>query len=120
MVLKLGIVPEFHAAVSPGFQFEDDYVCPHRFIVIHPMKTNRFPHLPLPAVLPDLNPIEHAWNQLQILLDYHNFQPQTLEQLRNFLPQLWQQRLQEDLNDLITTMQRRCQAVIKTYVTRYC
>lgn len=117
------IVPEFHAAVGPGFLFLDDNARPHRSMaVMDAIETNGIPHLALPALSPDLNPIEHAWDQLQKALDHHNPQPQTMEQVRNLLPQLWHQIPQENFNNLITSMQRRCQAVIEAHGghTRYC
>lgn len=65
------IVPEFR--VGPGFLFLVDNVRPHRSMaVMNVIETNVIPHLALPALSPDLNPIELAWDQLQRALDHHN------------------------------------------------
>lgn len=67
------------------------------------------------TLLPNVNPIKHVWNQLQRVLDQHNPQPQTMEELRNLLQQFWQKIPQENFKNLITSMQRCCQAVFEAH-----
>ncbi|MDK1801149.1 hypothetical protein LRR74_28690, partial [Klebsiella pneumoniae] len=70
------------------------------------------PHLPIPPHSLDLNCIEHAWDMLQRRLDNHHPTPESLNDLRELPPHLWNQIPQEMFNDLVCSMQRRCQAVI--------
>lgn len=106
-------LPQFHAAIGDGFRFLDDNARPHRAAaVLNALEMNGIPHLPLPPRSPDLNCIEHAWDMLQRQLDIHQPRPETLAQLRVILPQIWSQIPQDFFNNLITSMQRRCQAII--------
>ena len=110
------IVPQFHAAIGPGFLFLDDNARPHRArAVIDAIEINGIPHLSLPPLSPDLNCIEHAWDILQRRLDEHRPAVETMAELRTVLPQLWNEILPEMLNNLIDSMQRRCQAVIDAH-----
>jgi transposase len=45
--------------------------------------------LPWPSKSPDLNPIEHLWDQLDKRVRQRQPLPQTLDQLRQMLQQEW-------------------------------
>ncbi|KAI4455399.1 transposable element-related [Holotrichia oblita] len=108
------VIPNFHAAIGQDFSFLDDNATPHRAARVVEARINHgIPHLPLPPRSPDLNCIEHAWGQLQRALDAHEPRPETLQQLRDLLPQLWMQLRQDVFNNLVESMQKRCEAVIK-------
>ncbi len=68
---------------------------------------------------PDLNPIEHLWK----ILDDHCAcrKPQNHSQLFAILKESWQSLPQNQLNRLVESMPRRCQAAIdaKSYPTKY-
>ena len=66
-----------------------------------------------PAVSPDLNPIQHVWDQLQHRLSQRPNQPQTLDELENALREEWNNLPQQNMVNLIMSMQRRCQAVLR-------
>uniref|UniRef100_A0A3P8TVP2 Tc1-like transposase DDE domain-containing protein n=1 Tax=Amphiprion percula TaxID=161767 RepID=A0A3P8TVP2_AMPPE len=59
------------------------------------------PHMVWPAMSPDLNPIEHIWDQLKQRLDARTPPPHDLAELRVAL-----------VEELVRSMRRRCQAVI--------
>ena len=60
-----------------------------------------------PARLPDLNPIEHAWDALVRKVADHQDPPMTIQQLQQCLLEEWQQIPQESLGHL-----NRCEAVL--------
>ena len=107
------VLPNFHAAIGPDFQFLDDNARPHRAAtVLDAIEANGISHVMLPPLSPDLNCIEHAWDMLQRRLDEHIPAVETFQQLRVALPQIWNRIPQEMFNGLIDSMPRRCQAVI--------
>ncbi|KAK7109702.1 hypothetical protein V1264_013696 [Littorina saxatilis] len=65
-----------------------------------------------PALRPDLNPIEHFWDQLQRELNQILPGPRTTAELRQALIQAWGNIPRDAINRLINSMRRRCQAVI--------
>ena len=74
-----------------------------------------------PARSPDLNPIEHAWDMLQADVSSRPMQPASVQELRQALLEEWDQIPQYKIRRLISSMQRRCQAVIEAWGhhTRY-
>ena len=74
-----------------------------------------------PARSPDLNPIEHAWDMLQTAVSSRPVQPASVQELRQALLEEWDQIPQYKIRRLISSMRRRCQAVIEArgHHTRY-
>ena len=68
----------------------------------------------------DLNPIEHAWDMLQTAVSSRPVQPASV-QLRQALLEEWDQIPEYKIRRLISSMRRRCQAVIEArgHHTRY-
>ena len=69
----------------------------------------------------DLNPIEHAWDMLQLAVSSRPMQPASAQELRQALLEEWDQIPQYKIRRLISSMRRRCQAVIEArgHHTRY-
>lgn len=68
--------------------------------------------LPWPAQSPDLNPIEHAWDQLQRAVTPQMENVENVGDFRFALNQAWDNLLQANIEHLILSMPRRCQAVL--------
>ena len=62
---------------------------------------------------PDLNPIEHAWDMLQSAVSSRPVQPASVQELRQALLEEWDQIPQYKIRRFISSMRRRCQAVIE-------
>ena len=77
--------------------------------------------LPWPSMSPDLNPIEHLWDELGHRVRSRLNPPETLDQLRRALVVEWTNIPIDFVRNLIRSMRRRCQAVInaKGGHTRY-
>lgn len=77
--------------------------------------------LPWPSRSPDLNPIEHMWDELDRRLRQRNPAPLTLQQLSNALQEEWRRIPLARIQRLIESMPRRCRAVIAAHGahTRY-
>ena len=73
-----------------------------------------------PANSPDLNPIEHLWDELGRAVRRRVTDQTTLADLRELLVEEWDVIPQQRVRTLVNSM-RRCQAVINTFggYTRY-
>jgi transposase len=65
-----------------------------------------------PARSADLNPIEHLWDNMSRSLKTLYPPALTLGDLRNHLTEIWNTIDQNDIRTLISSMGRRCEAVI--------
>uniref|UniRef100_A0A8C4ED23 Tc1-like transposase DDE domain-containing protein n=1 Tax=Dicentrarchus labrax TaxID=13489 RepID=A0A8C4ED23_DICLA len=65
-----------------------------------------------PASSPDLNPIEHLWDQLRRAVRARVTNTTTLADLRQMLVEEWDAIPQQCVTRLVTSMRRRCQAVV--------
>ena len=74
-----------------------------------------------PASSPDLNPIEKLWDQLGRAVRARVTNTTTLADLRQMLVEEWDAIPQQCVTRLVTSMRRRCQAVVAVYgsSTRY-
>ncbi|RXN19208.1 Transposable element Tcb1 [Labeo rohita] len=106
------IIPQFRQH-TPNFLFMDDNAPPHRGrIVTARLQEVGVPHMIWPSVSPDLNPIEHIWDQLKQRLDDRTPPPRDLAELRVALVEKWNALPQNNIMRLVRSMRRRCQAVI--------
>lgn len=69
--------------------------------------------LPWPSRSPDLNPIEHLWDQLDKRVRMRQPAPQTLLQLQQALQEEWQRIPQVQIQRLIQSMRRRVTTVLQ-------
>ena len=76
--------------------------------------------VPWPAMIPDLNPIEHIWDMLS-RIQAREPHVQKFGQLEAALHREWQQLSQQDIRRLTGGMGRRLEAVIQAHggYTRY-
>ena len=74
---------------------------------------NGFKVLIWPAQSPDLNPIEHLWYHLKIKLNEYEYPPKGVHELWERVEKEWNAIPTEVVQNLISSMPRRCAAVIK-------
>jgi hypothetical protein len=105
-----------------GARFQHDNTRPHIGRITTALLTNsNVPVLPWPFKSADLNPIEHRSDDLDRRVRQRQPHPQSLQQLVNALQDEWNNILQQAIRTLISSMGRRCQAVIDSHGghTRY-
>lgn len=107
------IVVPFAQQVGPQFQLMHDNARPHTARVVRTfLEENEIDVLPWPAQSPDLNPIEHLWDTLGRAILRQNVVFNTREQLFDCLSAEWNAIAQDQIDNLILSMPRRCRAVI--------
>ena len=119
-ILDVYIRP-YAGAVGENFILMDDNARAHRArITDQYLEQATIVRMEWPARSPDLNPIEHAWDMLQTAVSSHPVQP-SVQELRQALLEEWDQIPQYKIRRLISSMRRRCQAVIEArgHHTRY-
>ena len=105
------VVPLFQA--RQNLIFMHDNARPHTAKVTTQHLNNLgIPLLPWPAKSPDLNPIEHLWDELERRLRARPALPTNLQELRAALEEEWLAIPQERISRLIYSMRSRCEAVI--------
>lgn len=103
----------YAGAIGPDFILMDDNARPHRAHVTDAyLEREAIDRMDWPARSPDLNPIEHAWDILQRAVSARPVQPRTLQELKDALVAEWRLIPQNRIQTLITSMRRRCRAVI--------
>ena len=73
-----------------------------------------------PSKSPDLNPIEHLWDNLDTHVWQRQNPPGNVNELRDALLEEWNNIPQAQINNLIHSMRRRCQAVSNAHGGHTC
>lgn len=103
----------FRGAVGPHFIFMDFNARPHTANLVDEYHEGEdIQRMDWPAMSPDLNSIEHAWDALGRRVAAHQPPSRTLSTLRNALRQEWKQLSAELLNHLIEGMPWHCDACV--------
>ena len=112
-ILRLHVVP--HAAtIGNGFILMDDNARPHRGRVVTEFLAGAaIERMVWPANSPDLNPIEHLWDQLKRSVYRRITEYSTLADLAQLLQEEWTAIPQRRVSRLVNTMRRRCLEVIE-------
>ena len=108
--------------LGPNSILQDDNAHPHRGRIITEYLQNLgVERMEWPAVSPDLNPIEYLWDQLGRAVRARVTNATMLADLRQILVEEWDAIPQQCVTRLVTSMRRRCQAVVAAYgsSTRY-
>ncbi|KAL0153599.1 hypothetical protein M9458_051079 [Cirrhinus mrigala] len=98
-------------AVGPGFLLMHDNARPHVARVCRQyLEDEGIETIEWPSRSPDLNPIEHLWDIMFRSIRRRQVAPQTVQELRDALTQIWEEMPQDTIRCLIRSMPRRCQA----------
>ncbi|GBO35591.1 Transposable element Tcb2 transposase, partial [Araneus ventricosus] len=103
----------FRGTMGAEFLFMDDNARPHRAnIVDECLQSEDITRMDWPAYSPDLNPIEHVWDMLGRRIAARQPPPTCLPELRRALLDEWCNIPQDQIDNLILSMPRRCKACI--------
>uniref|UniRef100_A0A3B3C2I8 Ig-like domain-containing protein n=1 Tax=Oryzias melastigma TaxID=30732 RepID=A0A3B3C2I8_ORYME len=98
----------------PGFLLMHDNARPHVARVCRQyLEDEGIETIEWPSRSPDLNPIEHLWDIMFGSIRCRQVAPQTVQQLRDALTQIWEEMPQDTIRRLIRSMPPRCQACIQ-------
>ena len=114
-VLEPEVIP-FMQTYPEMWIFQQDNAPPHKATVTQRfLEENHIRTLPWPSKSPDLNPIEHLWDQMKRKLRKIHPQPKTTGELKQILEFLWTTFPQENIAKLITSMVRRVNICKRRY-----
>lgn len=100
--------------IGNRFVFVDDNAPSHRARQVNAFfQQNLITRMVWPANSPDLNPIENAWDYLKRLIRARGPDPHNHEALRMAILEEWGNIPLQYIRDLISSMPRRCQEVIR-------
>ncbi|GFX14733.1 transposable element Tcb2 transposase [Trichonephila clavipes] len=107
------ILPLFRGAIEPDFVFIDDNVRPRRTADVQQLlESEDITRIDGPVFFPDLSPVEYAWDYLEIRLTALFHSPENTQQLKQMLIEEWSLLPRELLDNLVLSMERRCEATI--------
>ncbi|GBN96560.1 hypothetical protein AVEN_90588-1 [Araneus ventricosus] len=95
------------------FLFMDDNARPHRANIVDKcLQSEDITRMDWPAYSPDLNPIEHVWDVLGRRIAARQPPPTCLPEFRRALLDEWCNIPQDQFDNLILSIPRRCKACI--------
>ena len=109
-ILRPHVLPLLNA---PHAQFQQDNARPHTarlttaFLNQHQVQV-----LPWPSLSPDMNPIEHLWDELDRRVRGREAAPTNHRELLEALQEEWDAIPQQDIRALIESMPRRCRQLV--------
>ncbi|MEW8548408.1 MAG: transposase [Candidatus Thiodiazotropha sp.] len=114
-ILRDIVVPHFdNHRLADRPIFMDDNARPHRAAIVRQyLQQEAVDVLPWPALSPDMNPIEHVWDQIKRKLDQRNPACRNLNELRAAVLQEWNLYPQNKLQRLVQGMRRRVNELLQ-------
>lgn len=107
------VVP-FAPVIGDGFLLMQDNSRPHvARCVIQYLNNARINRLPWPARNPDLNPIEHVWDNLKRRVRARVPVPNTMQELRTALQEEWHNIPQDCIENPFNSLPNRMREVIR-------
>ena len=119
-ILKNHMLPFAHEELSRSWIFQQDNDPKHRSKLLQEyFKKAKIKVLEWPSQNPDLNPIEHLWEELDRRARTQNYS--NLMTFFKVLQEEWNEIPKNRIKNLVASMPRRCQAVIqsKGFATKY-
>ncbi|GFY35875.1 transposable element Tcb1 transposase [Trichonephila clavipes] len=111
-ILRPHVIP-YAGAIGDSFVFQNDNARPHRaHLVENMLEAETIQRMEWPACSPDLNPIEHVWDMLGRRIAARLRPPATVRDLEIALLEEWNSIPQSLIDNLITSMENRCAAVL--------
>ncbi|KFM59800.1 Transposable element Tcb1 transposase, partial [Stegodyphus mimosarum] len=99
----------FRGAMDAQFVFMDDNARPHRANIVNEcIQSEDITRMDWPAFSPDWNPVEHVWDMLGRRVAARLPPPTCLPELRRALLFEWYHIPQDQIDNLILSMPRRC------------
>lgn len=112
-ILQVHVMP-YAPFIGPDFIFMQDNARPHvARACIEYLNEVRIEVMNWPARSPDLNPIEHLWDTIKRAVKRRLPAPQNVQQLEQVAHHEWENIPQPVIENLIGSMPRRIQAVIR-------
>ena len=112
-------IMETHLVPNVRLHYEDNWILAHDNAPAHRARVVEdfldrvgVTRLEWPPYSPDMNPIEHVWDQMGQALDSVDPQPQTVQQLGVVLLNIWNQIPLERIQNLIDSMPRRVRTLL--------
>ncbi|GFT34837.1 transposable element Tcb2 transposase [Trichonephila clavipes] len=103
----------FRGSMGLQFLFMDDNAPCHRTVAADQLlESEDIERMDWPARYPDLSPIEHVWEFLGRRLAARTLPPVTIRELRLALQDEWTAMLQQLIDTLIISMDRRCETCL--------
>ena len=107
-------VMPFSGYIGENFIFMQNNAKPHTAPIVRPcLEEVEVPVMAWPARSPDLNPIEHLWDELKKRVRSRNTAPTRLGEIQIAIHEEWDRIPQDFIKKLISSMKRRMQAVIQ-------
>lgn len=112
-ILEQQLLPWARQEFGNNFRCQDGNASVHRaWLGRNFLQEQEVNALQQPSLSPDINPIEHLWDELGRAIRRRSVQPTNIRQLEQALIQEWAAILQERLKQLAESMSRRLAAVI--------
>ena len=113
-ILEPIVRPFLESPNGEGMSFQDDNARHHRARVIDDYKNaHNIKSIPRPSLSPDLNPIEHLWDELGRRIYRREHPVQNLRQLEQAILQAWDQIPAVRRKRLVASRFKRCAEVIQ-------
>lgn len=112
-ILHQNLIPWAHGIFANNFRYQDDNAPAHRArVVTRYLEEQDVNQLRQPALSPDVNPIEHLWDELGRAIRNRAVQPTNLGQLGQALVEEWNRIPVNRLAQLVDSMPRRLADVV--------
>ncbi|GFU74401.1 transposable element Tcb1 transposase [Trichonephila clavipes] len=103
----------FRGAMGAEFLFMDDNARRHGSNIVNEfLQSEDITHMDWPVYSPNLNPIEHVWDMLGRRIAARQLPPTCLPEVRSVLLDEWYNIPQDQIDNWILSMPRRCRASI--------